>query len=95
MNSNGRKLESTISEVEPSDRDTNMTRTDRDHAKSDAVEAIEKVEFAAPPPDALPLPDSLLDLQPDELVRLERSLVRRLDFTLLPAVVLLFLLNIM
>ncbi|KAF4546044.1 Allantoate permease [Lasiodiplodia theobromae] len=62
--------------------------------KAESVEAIEKIEIAAPLPDDLPLPDSLSNLEPDELRRLERSLVRRLDYTLLPVVLLLFLLNI-
>ncbi|GME48319.1 putative transporter [Neofusicoccum parvum] len=70
-----------------------MARDEMDRAKS-SIEAIEKVELAAPPPDALPLPDSLAHLEQDELSRLEGSLVRRLDCTLMPAIVLLFLLNI-
>ncbi|OMP86159.1 putative transporter [Diplodia seriata] len=63
-------------------------------AKANSVEAIEKIGLAAPAPDDLPLPECLVTLGPDELRRLERSLVRRLDFTLLPVVLLLFLLNI-
>ncbi|KAL1613305.1 hypothetical protein SLS54_010754, partial [Diplodia seriata] len=55
-------------------------------AKANSVEAIEKIGLAAPAPDDLPLPECLVTLGPDELRRLERSLVRRLDFTLLPVV---------
>lgn len=45
--------------------------------------------------DDLPLPEELQHLDEDERIRLERSVVRRLDCTLMPVVALLFLLNIL
>lgn len=46
-------------------------------------------------PDELPLPDEIAHLSREEQRRLERSLVRRLDLTLMPVVFILFLLNIL
>lgn len=46
-------------------------------------------------PDELPLPQELEHFGSDELKALERGLTRRLDFTLMPAVFILFLLNIL
>ncbi|KAF2180426.1 MFS general substrate transporter [Zopfia rhizophila CBS 207.26] len=60
-------------------------------AKSD-VEAIEKT---VKPIDELPLPEELQHLDEDGRRKLEKSLVRRLDCTLMPVVALLFLLNIL
>lgn len=63
------------------------------HEKSDIrVERLEHVELAA---EDLPLPPELAGLGGEELRQLERQVVRRLDCFLLPAVVLLFLLNIL
>ncbi|KAF6803646.1 hypothetical protein CSOJ01_10777 [Colletotrichum sojae] len=45
-------------------------------------------------PDELPLPQELENLNEDELKVLGRGLTRRLDLTLMPAVFILFLLNI-
>ncbi|OJD40717.1 fad-binding domain-containing protein [Diplodia corticola] len=67
---------------------------DMQHAKSGSVEDVEKIETTTPLPDDLPLPECLAHLNSDELRQLEKSLVRRLDCTLLPVVLLLFLLNI-
>lgn len=61
-------------------------------AKQDA----ETVEFVKPGPlQQLPLPRELAHLEDDELVKLEKGLVRKLDGCLLPAVVILFLMNIL
>lgn len=57
------------------------------------IEAVEKVYPRAP--DELPLPEELAHLTQDDLAKLEKNLVRRLDWTLMPVVVLLFLLNIL
>lgn len=57
------------------------------------TETIEKVYPRAP--DELPLPEELAHFSHDELEKLEKNLVRRLDWTLTPVVVLLFLLNIL
>jgi hypothetical protein len=46
-------------------------------------------------PDELPLPDEIAHLSRDECKRLERSLTRRLDCTLMPVIFILFLLNIL
>lgn len=46
-------------------------------------------------PDELPLPQELENLSADELKVLDRGLTRRLDLTLMPAVFILFLLNIL
>ena len=46
-------------------------------------------------PDDLPLPEEIAHLSRDEVKALERSLTRRLDFTLMPTVFTLFLLNIL
>ncbi|KAF6808785.1 hypothetical protein CPLU01_15618 [Colletotrichum plurivorum] len=46
-------------------------------------------------PDDLPLPQELENLNEDELKVLGRGLTRRLDLTLMPAVFILFLLNIL
>lgn len=59
----------------------------------DSVDAIEKA--AVRPPDQLPLPDGLKNLDVNGLAKLESRLVRRLDSTLLPVVVLLFIMNIL
>ncbi|KAJ5851775.1 uncharacterized protein N7529_011160 [Penicillium soppii] len=61
-------------------------------AKQDAV----TVEFVKPGPlQQLPLPRELVQLNDDELAKLEKSLVRKLDSCLLPAVIILFLMNIL
>lgn len=46
-------------------------------------------------PDNLPLPDGIADLSAAEQAQLNRQVTRRLDLTLLPAVFILFLLNIL
>ncbi|ETS81701.1 hypothetical protein PFICI_06703 [Pestalotiopsis fici W106-1] len=46
-------------------------------------------------PDELPLPDEISHLTQDDRKRLERQLTRRLDFTMMPVVFILFLLNIL
>lgn len=57
---------------------------------------VETVEIVKPGPlQQLPLPRELAHLEGDGLVELERGLVRRLDSCLLPAVVILFLMNIL
>ncbi|CAG8206564.1 unnamed protein product [Penicillium salamii] len=57
---------------------------------------VETVEFVKPGPlQQLPLPRELAHLEGEGLVELERGLVRRLDSCLLPAVVILFLMNIL
>lgn len=61
-------------------------------AKPDTQEA----EIVKPGPLLqLPLPAELASLGNDELENLEKGLVRRLDICLLPAVVILFLMNIL
>jgi hypothetical protein len=61
-------------------------------AKQDAV----TVEFVKPGPlQQLPLPRELVQLNDDELAKLEKSLVRKLDSCFLPAVIILFLMNIL
>jgi hypothetical protein len=57
--------------------------------------SMETTEVIKPAFDDLPLPDELAHLGPEEQRQLERSLVRRLDCTLMPVVALLFLLNIL
>ncbi|KAF2656246.1 MFS general substrate transporter [Lophiostoma macrostomum CBS 122681] len=57
--------------------------------------SLEATEIIKPAFDDLPLPDELAHLGPEEQRQLERSLVRRLDCTLMPVVALLFLLNIL
>jgi hypothetical protein len=57
--------------------------------------SFEATEIVKPAFDDLPLPEELQHLGPDELRVLEKSLVRRLDCTLMPVVALLFLLNIL
>lgn len=57
---------------------------------------VEEVEFVKPGPlQRLPLPPQLAHLEDEGLVQLENGLVRRLDSCLLPAVVILFLMNIL
>ncbi|KAL6237482.1 hypothetical protein BDW75DRAFT_228669 [Aspergillus navahoensis] len=63
-----------------------------DQAKQQ-VEAIDKV--GVPPLQELPLPVELEEHTPEHLARLEKSLVQRLDFHFIPAVVILFLMNIL
>lgn len=67
---------------------------------SDAIGAIkDDVEHIDKPrallPDDLPLPEEIAQMDHAELTKLERKLTRRLDLTLLPAVFILFLLNIL
>lgn len=69
--------------------------SDEMHNAKSSIDAIERIKSAALPPDSLPLPESLAHLDPGELETLERSLVRRLDCTMMPVIALLFLLNIM
>lgn len=56
------------------------------------AETIDKV---GAPPQELPLPVELEGKSPADLEKLEKKLVRRLDFHLMPAVVILFLMNIL
>lgn len=56
------------------------------------TETIDKV---GAPPRELPLPVELEGKSPADLEKLEKKLVRRLDFHLMPAVVILFLMNIL
>ncbi len=56
------------------------------------TETIDKV---GAPPQELPLPVELEGKSPADLEKLEKKLVRRLDFHLMPAVVILFLMNIL
>jgi hypothetical protein len=56
----------------------------------------EQAEIVKPGPlHQLPLPAELESLESHELEKLEKGLVRRLDSCLLPAVVILFLMNIL
>ncbi|RDW92712.1 uncharacterized protein DSM5745_00034 [Aspergillus mulundensis] len=57
------------------------------------IETIDKVGI--PPLQELPLPAELEERTPEDLELLENKLVRRLDFHLMPAVVILFLMNIL
>lgn len=57
--------------------------------------SFEETEKIVAQLDDLPLPEELQHLDEDGRVKLERSLVRRLDCTLMPVVALLFLLNIL
>lgn len=57
------------------------------------TESVEVVKPAAL--QQLPLPDELASLESRELEKLEKGLVRRLDTCLLPAVIVLFLMNIL
>lgn len=59
----------------------------------DHAEHIDKAAHLLP--DELPLPEEIAHLTRDECKRLERKLTRRLDFTLMPVVFILFLLNIL
>jgi hypothetical protein len=60
-----------------------------------AKQDVELVETSVKPTNQLPLPDELLHLDDASIQNLEKSLVKRLDWTLMPVVVLLFLLNIL
>lgn len=62
--------------------------------KHDA-EYVDNVKANVLLPDELPLPDEIVHLSQDEQRWLEKSLVRRLDMTVMPVVFLLFLLNIL
>lgn len=62
-----------------------------DTAKQD-VEAVEKI---IPPLVYLPLPEALQHLNEDDISKLNKNLMRRLGCTLMPVVVLVFLLNIL
>lgn len=56
----------------------------------------EAVEYVKPGPlQQLPLPAELASYGNDEIEKLEKGLVRRLDTYLLPSVVILFLMNIL
>lgn len=57
--------------------------------------SIEETEKVLAQFDELPLPEELRHLDEDGQRKLEGSLVRRLDCTLMPVVALLFLLNIL
>lgn len=57
------------------------------------IEAIDK--FGVTPLQELPLPVELDGHSQEELKQLQRKLVRHLDFYLMPAVVILFLMNIL
>ena len=57
---------------------------------------VETIENVKPGPlQQLPLPVELASLEPGEIETLERDLVKRLDCCLLPAVIILFLMNIL
>lgn len=56
---------------------------------------VETVERIIKLTDELPLPEELQHLNGNEIQKLDKSLVKRLDCTLMPVVVLLFLLNIL
>lgn len=63
---------------------------------SQAKSGTEAVEFVKPGPlQQLPLPAELASWGNDEIEKLEKSLVRKLDSCLLPSVVILFLMNIL
>ena len=59
----------------------------------DSIKCVEKVEAVVQ--DSLPLPTELQHLNDEEIEALDKKLTRRLDCTLLPVVILLFLLNIL
>ena len=67
--------------------------TDAIGISKDDVEHTDKPRALLP--DELPLPDEIAQLDETELRKLDRKLTRRLDLTLLPAVFILFLLNIL
>ncbi|KAF4120052.1 transporter [Geosmithia morbida] len=60
-----------------------------------SAEHCEKPDVAVLQPDELPLPEELGELNDDDREMMEKRLVHRLDVTLMPAVFLLFLLNIL
>ena len=67
--------------------------TDAIGISKEDVEHIDKPRALLPA--ELPLPDEIAQLDETELRKLDRKLTRRLDLTLLPAVFILFLLNIL
>ncbi|PLB50641.1 MFS general substrate transporter [Aspergillus steynii IBT 23096] len=57
---------------------------------------VETIEHVKPGPlQQLPLPIELASLDPEQIKALEKDLVKRLDCCLLPAVIILFLMNIL
>lgn len=62
--------------------------------KHDA-EHVDDIKTAPLLPDELPLPDEIVHLTQEEQQWMEKSLVRRLDLSVMPVVFLLFLLNIL
>lgn len=56
---------------------------------------VEAVETIAKPTQELPLPEELQHLSTNEIKTLNKALVKRLDCTLMPVVIILFLLNIL
>ncbi len=61
--------------------------------KKNDVEHVDKAQARLP--DELPLPEEIAHLDENEIKKLEKRLTRLLDFTLMPVVFILFLLNIL
>lgn len=89
----------------PGDHNKSTTRARAAHSylssdkMSDAITCgkndAEYVEKPGLLPDELPLPDEIAHLSQEEQQAVERTLVRRLDLSIMPVVFILFLLNIL
>ena len=67
-----------------------MDEIDQAKPGSESVEVLKPLAL-----QQLPLPQELASYESEDIIRLEKQLVRKLDSYLLPAVILLFLMNIL
>lgn len=75
---------------ETSDR---ISGDDMDKQAAEYLDEVEDANTANKPSRALEAPELIRNLSPEERVRLEKKLTRKIDFRLLPAVIIMYILN--
>lgn len=66
---------------------------DMDKQAAEYLDEVEDANTANKPNRALEAPELIRNLSPEERVRLEKKLTRKIDFRLLPAVIIMYILN--
>lgn len=75
------------------DASEHISGDDMDKQAAEYLDEVEDANAVNKPNRALEAPELIRNLTPEERVRLEKKLTRKIDFRLLPAVIIMYILN--